>query len=101
MNYTKLNYDGYEEYLVGEGEILIFGGLAYEFKFDNNFGASVIKHSGSYGNQEDLFELAVLYDGCITYTSGITDDVIGWLKNDDVLFFLEEIKSLKSLEEEM
>lgn len=95
MNYTKLNYEGYEEYLVGEGEILIFGGLAYEFKFDNNYGASVIKHSGSYGNQKDLFELAVLYDGYITYTSGITEDVLGWLNNDDVLFFLEEIKNLE------
>lgn len=95
MEYTKLNYEGYEEYLVGEGEILIFGGLAYEFKFDNNYGASVIKHSGSYGNQKDLFELAVLYDGYITYTSGITEDVLGWLNNDDVLFFLEEIKNLE------
>ena len=95
MEYTKLNYEGYEEYLVGEGEILIFGGLAYEFKFENNYGASVIKHFGSYGNQEDLFELAVLYNGEITYSTEVTGDVLGWLTNDDVMFYLSEIKDLE------
>ena len=94
MEYTALNYKGFEKYLVSENDGF-FGGLAYEFKFDNNYGASIIKHGGSYGNKDDLFELAVLYDGYITYSTEITGDVLGWLTNDDVLFYLSEIKDLE------
>ena len=46
----------------------------------------------------DLFELAVLYyDGgipFITYSTPITDDVVGNLNNDQVLELLERIKNL-------
>lgn len=94
MKYTKLNYEGYEKYLVSGGENF-FGGLAYEFKFDNNYGASVIKHNFSYGHEDDLFELAILYDSKITYRTEITGDVLGWLTNDDVMYYLSEIKSLE------
>ncbi len=94
MEYTKLNYEGFEQYLVSEGGNF-FGGLAYEFKFENNYGASIIKHKFSYGNDDDLFELAVLYDGKITYSTEITEDVLGYLTNDDVMFYLSEIKGLE------
>lgn len=47
-----------------------------------------------------LFEVAVLkkvidgrYDLC--YTTSITDDVIGWLNNEQVIETLEKIKNLK------
>lgn len=94
MKYTKLNFEGYEEYLVSEGGNF-FGGLAYEFKFENNYGASIIKHCFSYGNEDDLFELAVLYNGKITYSTEITGDVLGYLDNDDVLIVLNQIKELE------
>lgn len=94
MEYTKLNFEGYEEYLVSEGGNF-FGGYAYEFKFENNYGASIIKHCFSYGNEDDLFELAVLYNGKITYGTEITKDVLGYLDNDDVLAVLNQIKELK------
>ena len=93
MKYAKLNYEGYEEYLVSEGGNF-FGGYAYEFKFENNYGASIIKHCFSYGNEDDLFELAVLYDSKITYSTEITGDVLGYLTNEDVLFYLSEIKNI-------
>jgi hypothetical protein len=94
MDYTPLNYEGFEQYLIKEGSHIGYGGLAYEFKFDNNYGASVIKHDCSYGNVDDLFELAVLYDGQITYDTDFTQDVIGWLTQDEVIEFLEHIKNL-------
>ena len=68
--------------------------------FENNYGASVIKHWGSFGYEEDKFELAVLYfdeegNSQITYNTPIADDVIGHLDNDEVLELLRKIKDLK------
>ena len=74
-------------------------GVNHKFVFPNGYGASVIKHLGSYGYNQNLFELAVLkkvteneYELC--YNSPITDDVIGCLTNEDVLEYLEKIKKL-------
>lgn len=71
---------------------------SHRFKFENDYGVSVIKHYGSYGYDEDLFELAVLkFDGeqsHLCYDTPITDDVIGYLSNDEVLDLLEQIKNL-------
>lgn len=71
------------------------------FKFENNYGASVIKHWGSYGFENDLFELAVLeYDEDdlnkyhLTYDTPITDDVCGHLTNKEVMELLERIRGL-------
>lgn len=69
------------------------------FKFENGYGASVIKHWGSYGFDDDLFELAIIefYGDStyhITYDTPITDDVIGYLNNDEVMEYLEKIKKL-------
>lgn len=54
---------------------------------------------GSYGYEQDLFELAVLkkitdddYDLC--YSTPITNNVLGWLTNEEVLVTLEKIKNL-------
>lgn len=93
---TDLKYDDYKKY-----EVPIpykQDGFNHRFKFDNNYGASVIKHKFSYGYEEDLFELAVLYfeDDIphLVYTTPITDDVIGNLTNEQVLELLERIKNL-------
>lgn len=94
--YTKLKYDRFEKYLHKVTEV---SNLQYIFKFDNNYGASVVKNSVSYGHALDLFELAVIkftdeftWDLC--YTTEITDDVIGYLTNNGVLNLLEAIKNL-------
>lgn len=94
---TDLKYDNYKIYEVPIPYILE-SGFNHRFKFDNNYGASVVKHKFSYGYDKDLFELAVLYfeDDVpfITYSTPITDDVIGNLTNDEVLELLERIKNL-------
>lgn len=95
---TKLVYGNYEGYEVPiECEVV---GLAYRFKFPNGYGASVIKCDGSYGYEDDLFELGVLtfneQGECdITYDTKITHDVLGYLTNEQVLETLEQIKNLK------
>ena len=63
----------------------INGGTQVVHKFDNGYGASVIRHSFSYGNDRGLFELAVLKfipdtdDFDLDYDTPITDDVLGSL----------------------
>ena len=92
MEYTLLNYEGFEQYLIDSN--VYCDGYCYEFQFENNYGASVIKHSFSYGNEQDLFELAVLNDREITYDTDITNDVVGWLTNEEVIDYFKAIQSL-------
>lgn len=93
MKYKKLRCYPYKKYLVS---ISNYGfGLRYVFLFENGYGASVVKNIFSYGNTRNLFELAVLKDGQIYYETEITDDVIGYLTNRQVLRILERIKELK------
>ena len=94
-----LNHEGFEPYLiVNERKI---GGIQYIFRFENNYGASVVKHWGSYGHDDDEWELAVakFYDDdnsnwSICYDTPLTDDVIGWLTDEDVRDLLKKIKEL-------
>jgi hypothetical protein len=77
----------------------LFGGVQYLFRFKNNYGASVIKHFGSYGSENDLWELAVIkYDDDgnwnLTYDTDITEDVEGFLSDGNVRTLLKKIKEL-------
>ncbi len=99
--YTKLKYDKFEKYLYEATKETLSHkeNLQYIFKFDNGYGASVIKNSVSYGHVLDLFELAVIkftdeFTWNLCYSTEITDDVIGYLTNDGVLNLLEAIKNL-------
>jgi hypothetical protein len=66
--------------------------------FDNGYGASVIKGTGSYGVDDDLYELGVVkadgdsWDLC--YTTEITNDVIGYLSEEEITNLLQEIEAL-------
>jgi hypothetical protein len=62
--------------------------------FDNGYGASIVSHTFSCGGKSGLYELAVLYDGEITYHTTITDDVLGYLSEDEVTFYLNQIENL-------
>jgi hypothetical protein len=69
--------------------------------FRNGFGASVVRHSYSYGGREGFYELAVIVkdekdprDFRLTYETSVTDDVLGWLTADDVVEKLKEISRL-------
>ena len=66
MKNLNLNYEGFEEYLVEREDsptrigLRKLPGVRYVFRFENNYGASVVKHLGSYGYDQDLWELAVI-----------------------------------------
>ena len=36
-------------------------GHQYIFRFPNNYGASVVRNRGSYGNEQDLWEMALIF----------------------------------------
>jgi hypothetical protein len=70
-------------------------GVISRIHFENGYGASVVKHEYSYGGTKGLYELAVLNnDGDLSYDTPITDDVIGWLRPQDVTEVLIKIQQL-------
>ena len=80
-------------------DLLSMDGIQAIVKFKNNYGASIVKHSGSYGNKQGLYELAVIKydengDWDIVYDTPITDDVLGYLTEDDVTNYLTQIEQL-------
>lgn len=79
----------------------IMNGTQRIWRFKNGYGASVVQHSGSYGYSQGLWELAVIEfssDGTwsLTYETPITDDVIGYLSEDNVEKHLRKIKRLEA-----
>ena len=76
--------------------------VQYIFRFDNGYGASVVKGFGTYGYEQDLWELALITfnennSWSVEYTDRIpvlSDDVVGWLNETEVLELLDEIKNL-------
>ena len=74
------------------------GGIQKIYKFDNGYGASVIKNPWSYGGEEDKWELAVVaFDGDnygLCYDTEITSDVLGYLTDEEVDDILNKISKL-------
>ena len=87
----------YKEYQV-EGISILDEGQQLLYRFENNYGASVIYHYRSYGFEEGLFELGVIQwkeNQChLTYSTKITNDVIGYLSVKRVENLLKKIKEL-------
>lgn len=73
----------------------------HQYRFDNGYGASVVRGPYTYGGLDGLWELAVML--CdpkdetvweITYETLITDDTLGRLTEAEVNHALEAIRSL-------
>ena len=64
-------------------------------QFPNGYGASIVKGEHTYGGKDGLYELAVFgQDGHISYDTLITEDVMGYLTEQDVEKTLTDIKNL-------
>lgn len=73
-------------------------GVQQLYFFPNGHGASVVRHTYSYGGSKGLWELAVIEgnqeEWHIDYSTSITEDVLGHLTEDEVDRLLERIASL-------
>jgi hypothetical protein len=70
-------------------------GIISRIKFDNGYGASVVKGPHTYGGNEGLYELAVIdANDQVTYETPVTDDVEGYLTEEDVTILLKQIQNL-------
>ena len=72
----------------------LLGGIHYAFSFENGYGASVVRHRYSYGNEAGLWELAVVRNGAIVYDTPITEDVLGHLDIEAVNEALAQVEAL-------
>lgn len=94
---TYLKMEGYENYLVDTKHYC--GGTTHRFKFDNGYGAIVIKHMYSHGGPQKLWELVVIRFDKLgnfkrTYDTEITDDVVKYQTDEKIRDLLERIKNL-------
>ena len=71
-----------------------YDGYAYTVLFPNGYVASIVKFTGSYGHRDNLWEVAVMKDGEIRYDTEITDDVLGYLTEADVMDTCLQIAAL-------
>ena len=62
--------------------------------FDNGYGISVIFGKMFYSNGIDTYEAAILYNGSITYSSGLCDDVAGYITKQEVTELMRRIQEL-------
>lgn len=74
-------------------------GIQSVVRFENNYGASVIKHDYSYGSKQGLYELAVIkYDESdnwdLCYDTPLTNDVLGYLSEAEITTYLMQIEQL-------
>ena len=70
-------------------------GVQARITFENGYGASVVSSPYTYGGDKGLYELAVLdSDGELTYATYVTDDVIGYLRPEDVTDVMAKIQQL-------
>ena len=77
----------------------VYGGIISRIIFDNGYGATVVQGPHSYGGADGLYELAVIQydesgDWDICYDTPITDDVLGYLTEDNVTEYLTQIEQL-------
>jgi hypothetical protein len=76
-----------------------FGGSMRRVHYPNGYGASIVRHKGSYGGKAGLYELGVLHNNKLCYTTPITDDVLGHLKESEVDGILTQIQELPPIVE--
>jgi len=74
----------------------ILDGYQYLVSFDNGYGISIVKHEGSYGHKDDLWEIAVLKDGKLCYDTPVADDVVGWLSSAEVMNYVMKVEILSA-----
>ena len=63
--------------------------------FPNGYSASVVRHLGSYGHKQGLYEIGVFYNGRMVDVLGWGDCVKGYLDEDAVTDILKQLQKLE------
>lgn len=63
--------------------------------FNNGYGVNVITGTDTYTTEDKPYELAALKDNELCYDTHITNDVLGYLTEEDVTKYMIEIQKLK------
>ena len=69
-------------------------GIVSRTKLDNGYEVSVVQSPHSYGGDIGLYELAIFKDGEICYDTPITNDVLGYLRPEDVMDVIVKLEKL-------
>lgn len=69
-------------------------GMHAVMNFHNGYGVSVLCGKLFYSNGIDTYEVGILYDGNLTYSTEITSDVLGGLTRDEVTEVMEKVQKL-------
>jgi len=62
--------------------------------FDNDYGVSVITGSMFYTDEGHPYEIAIMYNDTLCYTTPITDDVIGHQTDKDITKVMRQVQLL-------
>lgn len=91
-----LDHPLFKDFFIREAGVFAPETECWRFRVPNHedMEVSVIRSSMSYGGAEGLFELAMLRNDKCCYDTPITDDVRGWLDEEDVLDILEDVQRI-------
>ena len=64
-------------------------------EFSNGYGVSVLSGEYAYTDTDTQYELAIRKKGKLCYTTGITDDVIGYLSPSGVSDIMKQVQQLR------
>ena len=90
-----MKIEEFDEFLVDEHPL--FDGVQKLYRFPNDFGASVVRHFGSYGGTHGFWEMATVKwdDEGIQFVSNM--EIEGWLTLDQVAGYLKLIQKYKTM----
>lgn len=64
-------------------------------EFENGYGVSVVFGEAFYSNGVNTYEVGILKGGHLCYDTWITDDVMGYLTEDEVTSTMAKVQELK------
>lgn len=67
-------------------------------EFNNGFRASVISGDMFYCSVDKPYEIAVMDKNGVTYSTPLTDDVFGYLSEDEANKILSDIEALEKIQ---
>lgn len=68
-------------------------------EFPNGYGVSVLFGDVFYSNGIDTYELAVLHNGHLDYTTEVTDDVLAYITKEEVTAAMITLQMLPKKED--